>query len=180
MSASAVVNQLLFEYDSLSEDEIRVLIAPLPKKIIRWLGSNHPDNRTRKIFFRETGVHIGKETVLNSNLIIGDAYEGLVKIGARVAVSPGVMIIADANPNNSMIHDLAYVKDHLIVSKEVVIEDDAWIGAGVIILPGVVVGRGAVIGAGAVVTRSVAAFTIVAGTPAREIRKLLDGYDDNT
>lgn len=172
MNTAEVVNRLMFDYEALSEEEIRRLAAPLPRKIVRWLGGNHPDNRTRKIFFRETGVQVGRGTVLNPHLVISDDYEKLVKIGDRVAVSPGVMIIADANPNNSALQELPYVREHLIVSREVVIEDDAWIGAGAIILPGVVVGRGAVVGAGAVVTRDVAPYTIVAGSPAREIRKL--------
>ena len=49
------------------------------------------------------------------------------------------------------------------------IEDGAWIGAGAIILANVTVGRKAVVGAGAVVTRSVPAFAIVAGNPAKVI-----------
>jgi maltose O-acetyltransferase len=46
------------------------------------------------------------------------------------------------------------------------IEDDAWIGAGAIVLPGVTVGRGAVVAAGAVVTKDVESFTIVGGVPS--------------
>lgn len=47
-----------------------------------------------------------------------------------------------------------------------------WIGAAAIVLPGIVVGRAAIIGAGAVVTKSVPAATIVAGVPAKEMRKI--------
>ncbi|PTE07673.1 acyltransferase [Mesorhizobium helmanticense] len=51
----------------------------------------------------------------------------------------------------------------------VTIEDNAFIGFGVIILKGVTIGRGAIVGAGSVVTRDVAPFTVVAGNPARLI-----------
>jgi phosphonate metabolism protein (transferase hexapeptide repeat family) len=51
---------------------------------------------------------------------------------------------------------------------------DVWIGHGAVVLPGVTVGTGAVVGAGAVVTRDVPPYTIVAGSPARVIRKRFD------
>lgn len=53
----------------------------------------------------------------------------------------------------------------------VVIESDVWIGARAMILDGVTIGPGAVVAAGAVVTRNVEPYTIVAGIPARPIRK---------
>lgn len=56
----------------------------------------------------------------------------------------------------------------------VVIEDDVWIGARVIILPGVVVHRGAILAAGAVVTKEVPAYAVVGGNPARIIKYRTD------
>jgi maltose O-acetyltransferase len=53
----------------------------------------------------------------------------------------------------------------------VIIEDDVWIGARVIILPGVKIGKGSIVGAGAVVTKDVEPYSIVAGVPAKLIRK---------
>ena len=61
-------------------------------------------------------------------------------------------------------------RDH--VDGSIVIEDGAWIGAGAIILPNVVVGARSVVGAGSVVTRSVPPGCVVAGNPARLLRRL--------
>ena len=59
-----------------------------------------------------------------------------------------------------------------ITAEGIVIENDAWIGAGAIILDGVRVGQGAVVGAGAVVTRDVPPHTVVAGNPASVVKTI--------
>jgi len=169
---AADVQRLMWNYESLSEEEMMAIVALLPRKVVRWLGTNHPDNRTRKLFFRATGVRIGKDAVINANVTISDSYRELVTIGDRASLSPGVTIIADAGPNNSRLQFLPYVRDRLIVEKAVVIGDDAWIGANAVLLPGVVIGEGAIVGAGSVVSHSAPPYTIVAGVPAKMIRAL--------
>jgi len=54
----------------------------------------------------------------------------------------------------------------------VVIEDDVWIGTGSLVMKGVHIGRGAIVAAGAVVTKSVPPFSVVAGNPARVVKRL--------
>jgi phosphonate metabolism protein (transferase hexapeptide repeat family) len=56
-------------------------------------------------------------------------------------------------------------------ARRVTIANDVWIGHGAVVMPGVSIGNGAVVGANAVVTRDVAPFEIVAGVPARPIRR---------
>ncbi|MDE5651970.1 MAG: galactoside O-acetyltransferase [Muribaculaceae bacterium] len=107
----------------------------------------------------------------------------MVKIGKNVVVMPvclmmsaggitiddGAMIAANVQliSNN---HDL--YERQIITCKPVHIGKNAWIGAGVTILPGVTVGDNAVVGAASVVTKDVAADTIVAGNPARFIKRI--------
>jgi len=65
-----------------------------------------------------------------------------------------------------------------LVSKgDVTIGNDVWIGSGATIMPGVTIGDGAAIGAGSVVTRDVEPYTIIAGNPARPIRKRFSEAD---
>ncbi len=59
-----------------------------------------------------------------------------------------------------------------VKSKPIRICDDAWIGMNVIILKGVTVGEGAVVGAGSVVTKDVPSWTVVAGNPAKVVKRL--------
>lgn len=60
------------------------------------------------------------------------------------------------------------------IAPETHIGNDVWIGDKVVVMAGLRIGDGAVIGAGAVVTRDVEPYSIVAGVPAREIRKRFD------
>ena len=59
-------------------------------------------------------------------------------------------------------------------SKAVVIEDDCWIGINVVVMQGVTIGKGAVIGANSVVNRDIEPYVVVAGAPAKVVKKRLD------
>ena len=61
--------------------------------------------------------------------------------------------------------------DETVITKDVVIEDNVWIGLDVIILGGVTIGEGAIIQAGSVVSQSIPALSIAGGNPARKFKE---------
>ncbi len=62
------------------------------------------------------------------------------------------------------------VKRH--IESFVLIKRGAWIGAAAIVLPGVTIGEYSIVGAGSVVTKDVEPYTVVAGNPAKVIRRI--------
>ena len=74
--------------------------------------------------------------------------------------------------NFSNLRKLKDIYSFVDVKGEVHIKHDAWIGAGCIILPNVTIGEFSIVGAGSVVTKSVPPFSVVAGNPARVIKKI--------
>lgn len=110
-------------------------------------------------------IYLGDHVYLNFSCTILDNNE--VRIGHRVMIGPNVQFYTAAHP--------LQVQSRLQgweTARPIVVEDNAWLGGGAIVLPGVVIGRNAVVGAGAVVTRHVPANTVVAGNPARVIREI--------
>ena len=65
----------------------------------------------------------------------------------------------------------SFLDQGAVDGKEIIIGEDCWIGIRSIIMPGVTIGNGAVVGAGAVVTKDVEAYSVVAGNPAKVIKK---------
>lgn len=89
---------------------------------------------------------------------------GGVIIGDDVFIGPKCNLITinhDVNPDN---RSATY-------GRPIVIEDKVWIGINSTILPGVKIGYGSIVGAQSVVTHDVPPMTIVAGNPARTIKK---------
>ncbi|HWG33002.1 MAG TPA: acyltransferase [Gemmatimonadaceae bacterium] len=141
----------------------------LRKKSLKRWARNAFFPAWRVHLLRWCGYQLGQEVYIADELIIVEelAQRDNLIIGDRVSFGPRVTIVTSSHPNRSLIRPVAPV-----ASGRVVIDADAWIGAGAIILPGVHVGRGAVIGAGSVVASDVPPLTVVAGQPAKVLRTL--------
>jgi len=148
-----------------------LLFRPTPKVLHRW----------RAFLLRLFGAKVGCGVKVFSsvriwapwNLTLGDHATvsgdvdcycvAPISIGAHATVSQYAMLCTAT-------HDVddPYMR---LMTAPVIVEDEAWVCAGAYVGPGVTIARGAVAGARAVVVRDVPCWTIVAGNPAREIRR---------
>ncbi|RFZ92821.1 acyltransferase [Mucilaginibacter conchicola] len=127
---------------------------------------------TGVIAHKGTGVNIGNNCGINTGVFIGG--QGGVTIGNDVIIGPGAKIFSE---NHEYCHPDIIIKNQGVTRKGVVIQDNCWIGANVIILDGVTVGEGCVIAAGSVVIKSVPANSVVGGVPAKVIKGRVAGVE---
>lgn len=131
-------------------------------------------------------VNIGKYTFINYDTIV---YKN-VNIGRYCSIGRNCEIGLSKHPVDFLSTHLFQIKDSSLFNNSygydklnkvdwiehetVNIGNDVWIGSKVSIMNGVTIGNGSIIGAGAVVTKDVLPYTIVAGVPAKIIRKRFD------
>ena len=123
--------------------------------------------------------YIERETVINGPVVIGSRcfinhrseINAETTIEDNVIVGPGVKFLSKTHETGSEEFRAGNLH-HLPIT----VKKGVWIGGGAIILGGVTIGGGSIVGAGAVVTDDVPENVIVAGNPARAIKKLGPGY----
>lgn len=116
--------------------------------------------------YHRNAMVIGDNTWIGQQCFFHSA--GGITIGRNVGVGPQVRILTSVHKEEGI--EVPILFSNLRFAP-VVIEDDADLGVGTIVLPGVTIGRGAQVGAGAVVTHDVAAYSVVAGVPAKILRR---------
>lgn len=108
-------------------------------------------------------IEIGEKSYVNFNCQFVD--DGKITIGKKVMFGPGVTIATVGHPINPNYREYMY-------TDAVIIEDNCWIGEGVVICPGVIIGENTVIRAGSVVTKSIPANCVAVGNPCRVLREI--------
>jgi acetyltransferase-like isoleucine patch superfamily enzyme len=110
-------------------------------------------------------IRVGNDTFINHLCSIWASEQGSISIGNDVLLGPGVTIVS----SNHGIAAGRLIREQPSDDADVVIGNDVWIGAHVVITPGVSIGDGCVVGAGAVVTRSLPPGSICVGVPAKVV-----------
>lgn len=155
--AMKITNQINNKYNS--PEQIRELFSELiGKEVDKTFGLFPP-------FYTDCGknITIGKNVFINACCRFQD--QGGIEIGDGCLIGHNVTIA-------TLNHDFNPQKRANITPKPVKLGKNVWIGSDSTILPGVIVGDGAIVGAGSVVTKNVLPNTIVAGNPAKFIKKI--------
>lgn len=168
-------SELFIMFHKLAQDALKIT-AKINNKY-------HSPERLHELFCELTGKKIhesfrifppfytdcGKNITLGQNVFINACCkfqdQGGIKIGDGSLIGHGVTI-------TTLNHEITPSNRACILPKSVEIGKNVWIGSNVTILPGICIGDGAVVGAGSVVTKNVPPNTVVAGNPAKIIRKI--------
>lgn len=143
----------------------------LSKSNFKLVGSNvifHPINSS----FTYKNISLGNDVYIGINAKFW-CTESSISIGHHVTFGPSVSIIA-GNHSSHIVGK--WITDYKIKDKRpeddkpVIIDNDIWVGANVLILNGVHINRGAIVGGGSLVTKEVPPYAIVGGVPARVLK----------
>lgn len=162
--SDSVILRCRNEIESKLKRFIRLIIIPFFRKYYRFaeLGEGFQWGRP---------LHIGHGSKIGRYVYIGKGFEsvGAISVGDMTMISTECKIIGADH-----LYDVIGVPTRLAFSNVrdvTVFEADVWVGMRATIREGVVIGKGAVIGSGALVTKDVEPYTVVAGVPARVIRR---------
>ena len=144
---------------SFGAKRIRVVLA---KGFVKHIGNN-VNIEKGAVFGRS--ITIGNNSGVGINCII----QGKVTIHDNVIMGPEVYIYT-RNHRHDMLN-IPMIQQGFEEEREVVIDDDVWIGSRVTILPGVHVGKGSILGAASVITKDVPPYVIMGGNPAKILKE---------
>jgi maltose O-acetyltransferase len=133
----------------------------------RLLGSIGEETAIRPPLYVDYGsqIRIGARCFANFGLVALDVAP--IVIGDDVQIGPNVQLLTPLHPIEPGAR-----RDKWEAARPITIEDNVWLGGGVIVLPGVTIGANTVVGAGAVVTKDLPANVVAVGNPARVVRSI--------
>jgi maltose O-acetyltransferase len=167
-------HKLSTAYCQTNEDDVEVRAS----LIQLLLGAFGEGSFMQGPVFFHYGRHtkIGKRCFFNYNLTIQD--DARVTIGDDNNFGPNLTIVTPVHPlcadERRLMHDETGAPKRFCYAKPVVIGNDCWFGANVVVCPGVTIGDRCVIGAGSVVTRDVPPDSFAAGNPCRVVRAITE------
>ena len=152
----------------------------------KWV-KNNTHNQTIPInFFDADMVKVGINSYGELN-VISFSKKSRLFIGNYVSIAQNVTFLLDVEHYTKHLSTYPFRVKILETEKtesfskgDIIVEDDVWIGYGVILLSGIHIGKGAIIAAGSIVTKDVEPYSIVAGVPAKLKKMRFDKAVENS
>ena len=148
---------------------LRKLAAIVQKRKFKSCGQNtwfDPLNSK----FSYSSIHLGSNVFIGGRAWFSSSHSTIL-IGDNVMFGPSVHIYGGNHRYDCIgTHMNKIIKHKNHKDKDIIIENETWIGGSSIILTGVTIGKGAIIGAGSVVTKDITPYSINAGNPCRYIK----------
>ena len=134
------------------------------KYFIRKLAYNIPPSRIKNFFLRLSGIVIEKDVLVGDRSLFIDGYvQKTIVLKKKSVVSPGCILISVSWPYKS---DIVLYNNKVTKEGSVIIEENAWVGAGSTLLPNSCLGKRSILGAGSVLTKKTNENEIWYGSPA--------------
>lgn len=155
------------ELKRLKLNPVNKILVKITKKIFKWFAKLALTTWWAPFWLRHCGYSI-ENAYIGEEILIIDFYDSInnliIEDGVNIAGRVTIVTQTRATDHDIRVHNPS-------IYGRVVIKKNSWIGTGAIILPDVTIGEGAVVGAGAVVTNDIPPYTVVAGVPAKIIKK---------
>lgn len=163
----------LMEYYGLKgvSGKVRLYVRQLKSHFLQVLAMASPLPGTIVALQRARGAKIGRHVYIGPGVMFDELYPQLITVEDYVSIGMQTLIFTHSNPTCSLELKQNYFPRKVAPT---VIKTGAWIPPRCIILAGVTIGENSVIGAGSVVIRDVEPYTIVAGVPAKAVRKITE------
>jgi maltose O-acetyltransferase len=160
---SARADELMKAFNDLAPSDS----AGRRRILAELLGSLGEETEIRPPFYCDYGynIHVGARTFVNFGLVALDVAP--VRIGDDVQLGPYVQLLTPTHPLEPEPRRAKWE-----AAEPITLEDNVWLGGGVVVCPGVTIGADTVVGAGAVVTKDLPPGVLAVGTPARIVRDL--------
>ncbi|MDO4490940.1 MAG: sugar O-acetyltransferase [Lachnospiraceae bacterium] len=164
LKEQAVYQEKLWEFNQLKPSEFDQKVRYM-KEVFAQCGENCYIELPLRANWGGHHLHLGSNVYANFNLTLVD--DGHIYIGDQVMIGPNVTIATANHPIDPELRGRG-----LQYNKDVYIGDNAWIGAGSVIVPGVKIGKNVVIGAGSIVTKDIPDNVVAVGNPCRVLREV--------